>query len=979
MLSPSGAVQSARGQAALHGSGGRARGAVPVRRVFAAAALALTLGLALSFGVANRRSLPVAPAPDAAPGLAQLGLPYPLQGRVSAAPGEGALGYRVEGGAGSFQATNRAQRLGVSFDRAGVRLRAGGAHLLLGVRAAGYGSALATLPGVSPAASANRVTYTRAGLSEWYRNGPRGLEQGFTIERAPAGHPTGPFTLWLALSSDMRPSLARGAQELTLARAGAPSLSYTGLRAEDATGKRLHAWLELRPRALLLMVDTPGARYPLRIDPWVQQVEALPGSSFGQFGFSLALSSDGNTALVGAPQQQGGEGSDKKDGVAYAFARSGSTWNLQQGSPTSRGTVATAAGFAGGSFGESVALSGDGKTALIGSPESRSGAGLAWVFTRMGSTWGQPDRLVNNSSERQRRFGAQVALASDANTAVISAEGLEGETAEVVFTRSGSTWSAQQRLEGVRGAVALSSDGSTLLIGGTVFARSGSTWTQQGGKLVGAGQIGSADFGAGVALSADGNTALIGGPEDNKCNACPHSSVGAAWVFTRSGSTWTQQGGKLTATGGHVEGHFGEGVALSADGNTALIGAPGNGKLEPLEPGSAFVFTRSGSSWTERRQLTPSGSRWQTELENGPPEFGITVALSASGRTALVGANDFEGGWASVFANPPTVTTVTPAAGARSGGTAATISGTDFGEATAVRFGSANAASFKVSSDNSITAVAPAGIGTVDVTVALPDPGASAPSPADEFSYEGEPQLGRCVATARGKGASKNAQCSKPARRGKYAWLAGPGATGKYTSNLKAPAFESTGVGKLLIACAAGKAQGEYTGAHALEVTKLVFSGCAESPAKGLASDCQTTGAANGEIVANELKGDLGLISQGKNPAVGVDLKPASGSALASFECGGASAGTLKGTGAGTPRELVGSVIGKVANTNHMTTSNEVLYEASGGHQLPEHFEGGLNDTLTTLAGLEEMPEPTTFSAREEVATAEALEINAVV
>ena len=116
-----------------------------------------------------------------------------------------------------------------------------------------------------------------------------------------------------------------------------------------------------------------------------------------------------------------------------------------------------------------------------------------------------------------------------------------------------------------------------------MFTRSGSTWTQQESKLTGGGEIGAGFFGGGVALSSDGNTALIGGANDN-------GAVGAAWVFTRSGSTWTQQGVKLTGGGEIGAGFFGGGVALSSDGNTALIGAENdNGKV-----GAAWAFTRSG-------------------------------------------------------------------------------------------------------------------------------------------------------------------------------------------------------------------------------------------------------------------------------------------------------------------------------------------------------------------------------------------------
>jgi hypothetical protein len=113
-----------------------------------------------------------------------------------------------------------------------------------------------------------------------------------------------------------------------------------------------------------------------------------------------------------------------------------------------------------------------------------------------------------------------------------------------------------------------------------VFTRSGGAWTQQGSKLTGSGESGAGDFGYSVALSGDGNTALIGGYKDN-------SFVGAAWGFTRSGGAWTQQGSKLTGSGESGAGWFGVSVALSSDGNTALIGGPGDNSWV----GAAWVFT----------------------------------------------------------------------------------------------------------------------------------------------------------------------------------------------------------------------------------------------------------------------------------------------------------------------------------------------------------------------------------------------------
>ena len=117
---------------------------------------------------------------------------------------------------------------------------------------------------------------------------------------------------------------------------------------------------------------------------------------------------------------------------------------------------------------------------------------------------------------------------------------------------------------------------------------------QQGEKLVGAGEIASGRFGYSVALSADGNTALIGARYDT----ANENEAGAAWVFTRSGSTWTQQGGKLNGTGHAGEtlfDHIGEGEF----GASVALSADGDTALigapgDDDYNGAAWVFTRSG-------------------------------------------------------------------------------------------------------------------------------------------------------------------------------------------------------------------------------------------------------------------------------------------------------------------------------------------------------------------------------------------------
>ena len=154
--------------------------------------------------------------------------------------------------------------------------------------------------------------------------------------------------------------------------------------------------------------------------------------------------------------------------------------------------------------------------------------------------------------------------------------------------------------------MALSEDGNTALIGGLgddeltgaawVFTRSAGAWTQQGEKLTGTRRERGRRIRRGVALSADGDTALIGGPYDE-------TGTGAAWVFTRSvAEVWSQQGEKLTGSGETGEGEFGDDVALSANGDTALIGGPedntAHGRGLGVHPLGRRVWTQQGAKLT---------------------------------------------------------------------------------------------------------------------------------------------------------------------------------------------------------------------------------------------------------------------------------------------------------------------------------------------------------------------------------------------
>jgi hypothetical protein len=195
--------------------------------------------------------------------------------------------------------------------------------------------------------------------------------------------------------------------------------------------------------------------------------------------------------------------------------------------------------------GESVALSADGSTAIVGGYTDNSGTGAAWVYTRSGGVWTQQgSKLVGTGAVGNASQGVSVALSADGNTAIVG-----GYTDN---SNAGAAW---------------------------VYTRSGGVWTQQGSKLVGTGAVGNAEQGICVALSADGNTAIVGGLTDD-------SGTGAVWVYTRSGGAWAQQGSKLVGTGAVGNAEQGSHVALSADGNTAMLG----GRGDNLGTGAAWVF-----------------------------------------------------------------------------------------------------------------------------------------------------------------------------------------------------------------------------------------------------------------------------------------------------------------------------------------------------------------------------------------------------
>ena len=687
---------------------------MPWRAILTAALASALIGVTITDVLADHRAVSPASATSSVPQRSIAALPPAARAAASAAIGAGHRAFRVDPlGAGAFAASNAEQQLSARFTRRGVTVSSHGLRISLRLRALGYGGSLETVAPVTPKASGNRVTYAHAGVNEWYANGPLGLEQGFTVQRSARARTSGTFTLSLQLSTNALRSVSRNGTGLRIGR-GVHALRYGGLLVTDARGRRLAGRLELRRGELLIRIATRGARYPLRVDPLVQQGAKLtPSDETGvgsEAGTSVAISADGNTALVGGI---GDEAHGKPmEGAAWVFTRSGATWTEQ--------AKLTGGGEAGeGQFGISVALSADGNTALIGGINDETAGkqvGAAWVFTRAGPTWTQQGAKLTGGAEEgvNGRFGRSVALSGDGNTALVGAYFDENSKAEpqsgsaFVFTRSGSAWkhegpkltgSDQAGLSEFGISVALSADGNTALIGGPndeggakvsmtgaawVFTRSGSSWAQQGGKLTGAGESGPGELGWSVALSADGNTALAGAPGDED---------GAAFAFARTGSSWAQQGAKLAPSDATAGAAFGSGVALSADGTVALIGGPVD-KDSTVPTGAAWEFARTGLTWAQQ------GSKILGSGEVPESEFGAAAALSADGDTALLGGpiDALNTGAAWVFVDPPptattgTASSITANAATLNGSVLRGASGTahfDYGASTA--YGSSTA------------------------------------------------------------------------------------------------------------------------------------------------------------------------------------------------------------------------------------------------------------------------------------------------
>ncbi len=548
--------------------------------------------------------------------------------------------FRSPGGAG-FAGYNPAQGLSLRSAARGIELSSlTGRHLRLGLASVSVDGRRLPLSGATASVEGGRLRYDAGTVEEWFADERRGVEQGFSFD-GPI-HARGCSCVELSLSLSGAERVSRSADGGGVILDGAQAFRYGDLSATDAGGRTLPSSLGLRGNRMVIRVRTAGARAPITIDPLLEPYATLspPSTAGSGLSDSSSISADGNTALVaegrGAwifvrrgsswvaqtrlPLEEAATGG----GVLVALSGDGNTavlagpsaagpvaawvFSRQGGSWSTRGIPLVASGTGPRPpsspeellrFASSVAVSADGEAVLVGAAWDAGYAGAAWVFVRSAEGWTQygPKLTAANPAEEER-FGGSVALSGAGDVALIGAtgdrrrppNGSPPEGTAYAFSRSAGVWTQTAQLAdnehpngdygwGFGSTVALSADASTALIGAhgraIIYYRRSSGWSQHVPALKGYpyednATYGSANsFGSDVALAAAGTRALVTESAFDDCGRYMNewcSGSETLWSFERRGEAWVREPLPV------VDGGLADAVpALSGEGHTALF------------------------------------------------------------------------------------------------------------------------------------------------------------------------------------------------------------------------------------------------------------------------------------------------------------------------------------------------------------------------------------------------------------------------
>lgn len=430
--------------------------------------------------------------------------------------------------------------------------------------------------------------------------------------------------------------------------------------------------------------------------PLIGYLKASNSTDSSNFGVAVALSADGNTLAVGASNERGGAagiGGNQVDdcsatvpvncayssGAVYVYTRSGSTWSA----PVYIKASNTESGDA---FGSTLSLSADGNTLAVAAiyedsistnqaDNSVEGAGAVYIFSRTAGTWSQAAYLKASNAAQTNYFGTALALSSDGGLLAIGAPARNpGGTlyyagAAYVFTRAGATWSESANLSaqtpvqfGYFGSALAIVDGSTptLVVGSTgdtgvggltgagaayVYTRAGTTWTPAT-VMRSSTEAMYGSFGSAITMSADGTTLAIGASsEDATTSAGTMFDAGAVHVYTGSGSSWNTVA-RLTAANPLSYSYFGQALAMSADGSTLAASATSDdGDAAGVNGTSGATMQSSGAVYLFTSTTSGWSQRSYVKASNPGSNdyFGASVALNGNGDTLVVGAEEEDG------------------------------------------------------------------------------------------------------------------------------------------------------------------------------------------------------------------------------------------------------------------------------------------------------------------------------------------------